>query len=204
MPVFQTTGGTTNVAFGQGTVDASGQGQHVIAVADRAALDRILSTAGLGKSELNALTEAMTVDGAKPGNKVMAWVKENASKVLSGGVQVGTKIGYSRFDTAHTTSEGLGAPYIEGQNADGKLIIEVVVYTSDLPQTVDGRKEAMLQAVGVARAAWSFAFGAQSDQLFDKWTFIHFFDMEKLLNHKGKDPVNPDIGYYENGELVLR
>jgi hypothetical protein len=91
--IIQTTGGTTNLAFGQGTVDASGQGQHVIAVGDRAALDKILSMAGLGKSELDALTEAMTVDGAKPGNKVMAWVKENAPKVLSGGVRVGTKIG---------------------------------------------------------------------------------------------------------------
>jgi hypothetical protein len=47
----------------------------------------------LGRPELDTLTEAMTVDGAKPGNKVTAWVKENASKVLSGGVQVGTKIG---------------------------------------------------------------------------------------------------------------
>lgn len=101
--------------------------------------------------------------------------------------------------------KGLGAPFIQGENAEGKLVIQVQVYSSDLPQTVDGRKDAMMQAVGTARAALSFAFGTmQSEQFFDKWTLIHFFDMEKLLNHKSKDPVDPDIGYYENGELVLR
>jgi hypothetical protein len=53
----------------------------------------VLSQAGLGKPELGALTEALTHDKGKPGSKVMNWIKENAGKVLSGGVQVGTKIG---------------------------------------------------------------------------------------------------------------
>jgi hypothetical protein len=33
------------------------------------------------------------VDGRKPESKVGEWVKEKASKVLAGGVNVGTKIG---------------------------------------------------------------------------------------------------------------
>ncbi len=91
--IFQNTGGNTNVAFAQANLDASGQSQTVIAVGDRQALDRILSSAGLDKSDLDSLTEAIQVDGKKPGNKVREWVKEKGSKVLSGGIKVGTKIG---------------------------------------------------------------------------------------------------------------
>jgi hypothetical protein len=36
--IIQTIRGTTNVAFGRGTVEASGQGQQVTAIGDRAAL----------------------------------------------------------------------------------------------------------------------------------------------------------------------
>jgi hypothetical protein len=89
--IFQNTGGNTTVAFGN--VNASGQGQTLIAVGDRGALDAVLIKAGLGKPQLDALTDAIKVDGVKPGNKVMGWIKENASKVLTGGVNVGTKIG---------------------------------------------------------------------------------------------------------------
>jgi len=91
--IFQNTGGNTNVAFGQANLDASGQSQTVIAVGDRQALDRVLSSAGLDKSDLDSLTEAIQVDGKKPANKVREWVKEKGSKVLSGGIKVGTKIG---------------------------------------------------------------------------------------------------------------
>jgi hypothetical protein len=91
--IFQNTGGNTNVAFGQSSVDASGQSQTVIAVGDRKALDTALTQAGLSKPDLDALTEALAHDGAKPGNKVTNWIRENAGKVLAGGVQVGTKIG---------------------------------------------------------------------------------------------------------------
>jgi AbiTii len=91
--IFQNTGGNTNVAFGQANLDASGQSQTVIAVGDRQALDKVLSSAGLDKSDLDSLTEAIQVDGKKPGNKVREWIKEKGSKVLSGGIKVGTKIG---------------------------------------------------------------------------------------------------------------
>lgn len=78
-----------NVALGD--LDASGS--TVIIAGDRKTLDAILSQAGLDKGDLDSLTEAIQTDGAKPGNKVGEWVKEKGSKVLSGGIKVGTKIG---------------------------------------------------------------------------------------------------------------
>ena len=90
--IFQNTGGTTTVAFGQANVDAS-QHQTVIAVGDRKALDEALTNAGLDRQDLDGLTDAIQTDGAKPGNKVGEWIKKHASKVLSGGVKVGTHIG---------------------------------------------------------------------------------------------------------------
>jgi hypothetical protein len=90
--IFQNTGGNTTVAFGQANVDAS-QHQTVIAVGDRKALDEALSHAGLDKQDLDALTDAIQTDGEKPGNKVGEWIRKSASKVLSGGVKVGTHMG---------------------------------------------------------------------------------------------------------------
>jgi hypothetical protein len=91
--IVQTTGGTTNVAFGQSNVDASGQMQTNITVGDRKALDELLTNAGLGRPDLDDLTEAMHVDGEKPGTNVEGWIKAKASKVLAGAVSVGSKIG---------------------------------------------------------------------------------------------------------------
>jgi hypothetical protein len=88
--VFNNIGGNSNVAFG-GSVDASGQ--TIITVGDRKGLDAALSRAGLDKEDLDGLTGAIKADGPKPGNKVGEWVKEKSSKVLAGGVKVGTKIG---------------------------------------------------------------------------------------------------------------
>lgn len=90
--IFQNTGGGTTVALDQANVDAS-QHQTVIAVGDRKALDKALTNAGLDKQDLEALTEAMRTDGEKPGIKVGKWIKENASKVLTGGLKVGAQIG---------------------------------------------------------------------------------------------------------------
>jgi len=91
--IFQNTGGNTTVAFGQANVDASGQGQTVIAVGDREALNAVLRQAGLDNRDLDSLTKAIQIDGEKPGNKVGEWVKDKGAKVLSGGIKVGTKIG---------------------------------------------------------------------------------------------------------------
>jgi len=78
-----------NVALGD--LDASGS--TVIIAGDRKALDDALSQAGLSKVDLDSLTGALQTDGATPGNKVAEWVKEKGSKVLVGGIKVGTKIG---------------------------------------------------------------------------------------------------------------
>lgn len=94
--IFQNTGGNTNVAFGQSSLDASGQQQQqqtVIAVGDRKALDAVLRKAGLEKADLESLTEATEDDGKEPGNRVGEWVKEKAPTILAGGVKVRTKIG---------------------------------------------------------------------------------------------------------------
>jgi len=90
--VFQNTGGNTTVAFDQAKVHAS-QHQVVLTVGDRKALDEVLTGAGLEKRDLDTLTQAIEGDGEKPGNRVHEWIKGNASKILSGGVKVGTHIG---------------------------------------------------------------------------------------------------------------
>jgi hypothetical protein len=103
----------------------------------------------------------------------------------------------------------LGVPRIVGETPKGKLLIEVEVYGSDLPQTVEERKNAMMESVGRSMAGFSFAFytpnaGMLQDELFKKWCVVQFSDTEKFLKAKGKKPVDPYIGIYENGELVLR
>ena len=104
---------------------------------------------------------------------------------------------------------GLGVPHIVGETGGGKLLIEVQVYSSDLPQSVDGRKDAMMEAVNRSMAGFSFAFyspesGSLFDESFRKWTVVQFSDSDKLLKGNGGKPVDPYIGIYENGQLVLR
>jgi hypothetical protein len=104
---------------------------------------------------------------------------------------------------------GLGVPHIVGETAQGKLLIEVEVYGSDLPPTVEARKDTMMEVVGRAMGGFSLALYAPdsemlTDEFFNKWCVVQFSDTEKLLKHKDKKPVDPYIGVYENGELVLR
>jgi hypothetical protein len=92
--IFQNTGGSTNVAFDGSSIDASTNTEIAIAMGDKQKLDEILSKAGLNKSDLCDLDEAIGADGGKkPGSRVGGWVKDNASKVVTGGVKIGTKIG---------------------------------------------------------------------------------------------------------------
>jgi hypothetical protein len=100
---------------------------------------------------------------------------------------------------------GFCPPQIEGLATDGKLQIEVMVYSSELPKTVDARRDAMLVAVNLAKAAYSAGFGTKEmPEDFDKWTRVNFFDVDALTKSTGKKPADPVIGAYENGELVLR
>jgi AbiTii len=80
-----------NVAVGN--IDASGQ--TIIVANDRASLDHALIKAGLDKSDLNELSEAILVDGgSKPtSNKVSEWIQSRAGKIVVGGVKVGVDIG---------------------------------------------------------------------------------------------------------------
>jgi hypothetical protein len=79
-----------NVAFGN--VDASGQ--TIIVAGDRKVLDEALSKVGLDQADLGELTEAIQIDGGtKPGSRVTQWIKTKASKVLTGGIQVGVSVG---------------------------------------------------------------------------------------------------------------
>jgi hypothetical protein len=104
---------------------------------------------------------------------------------------------------------GFGIPHIVGETSSGKLLIEVDVYGSDLPQTIEARKDAMMEAVSRSMAGFSFAIqrpesGLLTDANFNKWCVIQFSDTEKILKAKGNKPFDPSIGIYENGELVLR
>ena len=101
---------------------------------------------------------------------------------------------------------GVGVPHIVGERADGKLVIEVEVHGSDLPQTLDARKSAMMEAVGTSLAAFSFACDTPDfDDVFHKWCVIGFSDTEKYFaKKKDKKPTDPYIAFYENGELLLR
>jgi hypothetical protein len=102
-------------------------------------------------------------------------------------------------------SSGFSAPQVEGETPDGKLLIQVDVWSSELPATVDARKQGMMGAVELARAGFSYAFGTPTMLTsFDKWTRIQFFDVDALLKSKTKKPVDPYIGVYEDGQLVLR
>jgi len=92
--VINAIGGSTNVAIGQASIDASGQGQTVIVAGDRKSLDSVLTKAGLDLGDLEALTEAIQADGRKkPGAKVTEWIKAKASKVVASGVKAGVSIG---------------------------------------------------------------------------------------------------------------
>ena len=92
--IFQNTGGSTNVAFDGSSIDASTNTGNIINVGDRQRLDEILGKAGLSHTDVQSLTESIKADGEKrPGSKVGAWVKDNAPKVVMGGVKIGAKIG---------------------------------------------------------------------------------------------------------------
>jgi len=100
---------------------------------------------------------------------------------------------------------GILVPKVEGFSEDGKLVIEVDVSSDQLPKTVEARKEAMLEALGVARAGFSGGFGVLAENTdFNKWTRVEFFDVDTVMKSTLKKPLDPVIGIYENGELVLR
>jgi hypothetical protein len=98
---------------------------------------------------------------------------------------------------------GIAVPFIEGDTPDGKILIHVDVRSSQLPTSADQRKDALLEVVGQARAAFSWGFNTpESITGFDKWARIQFFDVDILLKSTAKKPLDPTIAIYDNGQLV--
>jgi hypothetical protein len=79
-----------NVAFGN--LDASGS--TTIIAGDRKSLDTVLSKSGMGKEDLNELSEAILVDGgSKLGNGMANWIQSKSGKVIVAGMKVTASIG---------------------------------------------------------------------------------------------------------------
>ena len=92
--VVQHIQGNNYFAAGNMAIDASTNTEVVINVGDKQKLDEVLSAAGLESADVKRLTEAIQADGeTKPGSRVGAWIKENATKVMTGGVKIGAKVG---------------------------------------------------------------------------------------------------------------
>jgi hypothetical protein len=92
--VVQHIQGNNYFAVGNMAIDASTNTEVVINVGDRQKLDEVLTGAGLGATDLRTLTSAIEADGGKGlGGKVATWIKDNAGKVLTGGVKIGAKVG---------------------------------------------------------------------------------------------------------------
>jgi hypothetical protein len=88
-------GGTNYFASGQSNLNATTNMIHaVITVGNRQELDSALSGAGLRDDDLKDLTNAIEKDGnERLGSKVITWAKANGSKIVTGGVKIGAKIG---------------------------------------------------------------------------------------------------------------
>jgi hypothetical protein len=90
-----------NVYFstGQSSMSVTAiQEQQNIIVGDWSHLERALTGSGIEESDLKNLSTAMQSDGdgkLSEGGSVMKWIKENAPKVLVGGVKMGAEVGKS-------------------------------------------------------------------------------------------------------------
>jgi hypothetical protein len=85
-------GGNVYVAAGQSSMTATTIQQNISA-GDWDRLEKVLRSVGMSEPELSELSEAVDNDGKKLGGRVTGWVKKNAHKVLSGGVNVATSVG---------------------------------------------------------------------------------------------------------------
>lgn len=78
------------VATGQSSLTVQ---QHSITVGDWEQLERVLRNSGLSQSEIDELSGVVEQDGKKMGSGVVEWIKKNAPKAISGGVQIGAAVG---------------------------------------------------------------------------------------------------------------
>ncbi|MGA3052774.1 MAG: hypothetical protein ABSD63_01065 [Candidatus Korobacteraceae bacterium] len=82
--------------------------QHTITVGDWAQLERVLRNSGLSQSEIGELSGVVEQDGKKMGSAVLEWIKKNAPKAISGGVQIGAAVGQSLLTEYLKQYYGLG------------------------------------------------------------------------------------------------
>jgi hypothetical protein len=97
---------------------------------------------------------------------------------------------------------GVGVPFIVGFSDDGKkLLVRVVVSSSQMPKDFEQRKYAMLLAAGGdARLGFESGFGDDPNLDFDKDVLVEFPDFDKRSE---KDKRGAIVATYENGQLTL-
>ena len=87
-------GGVNVIASGHSNVKSTvTQNSTAITAGDKEQLDAALRQTGISDSSLSELSKAIAQDGStKMGKGVQAWIKENASKALIGGVKLGAHV----------------------------------------------------------------------------------------------------------------
>lgn len=104
------------------------------------------------------------------------------------------------IQSSELAEPGLCAPVVRTEPKDGKLVMEVDVWPSLLPNAADEKKRLFREAVNVAREALRLASAPSSWPDLDKWTRIEFFDLDAAVKSIAAKRL---IAIYENGELVL-
>jgi len=98
---------------------------------------------------------------------------------------------------------GIGVPFVVGFSDDGKkLLVRVVVSSSQMPKDFEEGKHALLLAAGGdARLGFKSGFGDDPNLDFDKDVLVEFLDFDKRAEGKGQRAI---IATYENGQLKFR
>ncbi len=91
-------GGNVYFASGQSSLTANTIQQQNISVGDWKHLEKVLRNVGLGETEVHELSDAVKQDQQKIGERVTGWITRNASKVISGGVNIGATVGQSLLE----------------------------------------------------------------------------------------------------------
>jgi hypothetical protein len=85
-------GGVNVIASGHSNVNSTVT-QNSITAGDKQQLEAVLRQSGISDSGLSDLSRAIEHDGSnKMGSGVQAWIKENASRALVGGIRLGAHV----------------------------------------------------------------------------------------------------------------
>lgn len=88
--VQQIFGGTVYVASDNASIQVQ---NTALTPGDWSELANALSAAGISKGQVEELSKAISADKSTMGGKVLAWIKQQAPHVVSGGVKIGTTVG---------------------------------------------------------------------------------------------------------------